>query len=44
MKKELNISEYDKMLLLRNCVNSKSSLYIFKMAFKDKQKTLVEKI
>lgn len=40
---EFNLSKYnykDKRLLLRNCVNPKHGLHIFKMAFKDKQHTL----
>jgi len=45
LQKEMNfdLSEYniDKKLALKNCVNPKVALHIFKMAFKEKQEVLI---
>ena len=38
--KNIKINSYEKRQILRNCVSPQIGLHIFKMAFKDKQKTL----
>ena len=38
--KNIKINSYKKRQILRNCVNPQIGIHIFKMAFKDKQKTL----